>query len=88
MEYRVVWEETGSVGIDEALDAGESARDMLRAVREIEDRLSADPYSTGRELSEELRIIDVLPLRAYFYIEESDLIVKITAVRRLRMRQL
>lgn len=86
MDYRVVWEETCSVGIEEALDAGESARVMLRAIREIEDRLAADPYSNGRELSEELRIADELPLRVFFYIEEPDQIVKITAIRRLFAR--
>jgi hypothetical protein len=86
MSYRVIWEETCSVGIEEVLDAGESARHILRVVDEIENRLAADPYSNGRELSEELRIADELPLRVYFYIEEPDRIVKITAIRRLFAR--
>jgi hypothetical protein len=83
MRYRVLWEGTCSDDIDEALDVGESARRLLPAIRAIEELLADDPYANGHELPEELRIIDVLPLRAYYYIEERDFVVKVTAVRLL-----
>jgi hypothetical protein len=86
MSYRVVWEDTCSEGIENALDAGESARTVLRAVQEIEARLGGDPYRHGAELSEELRTFDESPLRVYYYIEASERLVKVVAVRRLTAR--
>jgi hypothetical protein len=81
MNYNVVWEESSYEELETMLDSGVPARLLLVAVRQVLEILSHDPYDAGRELAEELRIIDVSPLRAYFFIEALEGTVKITFIR-------
>jgi hypothetical protein len=64
MPYEVIWEPACFEELDEMLRWGVPKLLLADAVRKIGDALTVSPHETGRELAEELRTLDVFPLRA------------------------
>jgi len=81
MPYQVVWEPACFEELDEMLRWGVPTWMLADAVRKIGEALAVAPLDVGEELAEELRKYDVAPLRAYFYIETLDGLVKVTSLR-------
>lgn len=84
MSYQVAWEQGCFEELDEMLRAGEPAWMLTACIRQIAEQLSVAPFDAGQELSEELRIVDVWPLRVYFFVEPLEGAVKVTFVRLLK----
>jgi hypothetical protein len=54
---------------------------VTAATRDVDDELSEDPLDKGREISEDLYRLDLLPLHVYFVVHEDDRKVEIVKVR-------
>jgi len=72
MPYSVVWDPECFSQLDALLDAGIPAAALMDTVRAITEQLGHSPETAGEHLSEGLRKIDVLPLRAYFHFEQAN----------------
>jgi hypothetical protein len=83
MTYRVVWRLRVRRTIDVlaflAREQGDDSDRLLRAVEEVEFRLSAAPLDEGESRSESERVLIVHPLSVRYEVFEPDQVVLIYA---------
>jgi hypothetical protein len=63
--------------------ASGSKTQVVNASKQILEALRFDPADAGEHLSEGLYFIDREPLRAFFTIDDTDMLVEIVNVKRL-----
>ena len=61
--------------------ASGSKSEIVAASKQIQDALRSDPAAAGEHLSEGLYFIDREPLRAFFAIDASEMLVEIVNVK-------
>jgi hypothetical protein len=85
MAYHISWEGTCYEDFNAILASGPLGRELMQAVRLIRIQLETDPLASGRELAEGLRSIDAGRVRFYYSIDQEAVLVRIFAVRLLRI---
>ena len=85
MLYHMQWEGTCQDDVDGILTSGPYGRELLSAVESIASELKSNPHLKGRAVAEGLRLIDAMRFRAYYYVEHEGQLVKIVALRLLKV---
>ena len=83
MKYNVVLSLEAVEDVLRITMASQSKTTIIDASRQIQQRLSRDPYDEGEHLSEGLYFVDCEPLRAFFTVEGDETTVEIVSVRTL-----
>jgi hypothetical protein len=84
--YRIAWHKDAYIELAIIWNESSDKNSISTAAQHIDEILSVEPASQGRELSEGLRKLYAPPLEALFYVEEYRTIVWVALIKPMSER--
>lgn len=81
--YTVVWTKTAQDQLADLWMAADDRNRVAATVAVLDRLLGSDAFQRGTALHEELRLLEVPPLRVFFAVREEDRMVEVGRVSRI-----